>query len=110
MTGLPGAPSRTVRAEIENLLTSFGRAGLATAALRPGLLAVIDQHAAAIRDTLFGDFRPITRDLLAGYAEGIQEGAAQRGWSVPTAPVDWRSADWVLVRLLAVCAMSECIV
>jgi hypothetical protein len=96
-----------MRAEIEILLNRFGRAGLATAALRPGLAAAIDQHTAAIRDALFGDFRPITPDALAGYAQGIREYAAERGWTMPATPVDWRRCDWVLVRLLAVCAIAD---
>lgn len=90
-------------------MTSVGSAGLEAVARRPGLLAVVDQHAAAVRDSLFGDLRPLTAVTLAGYAEGVRDAAVERGWRPPPHPVDWSAADWVLTRLLAVCDLARAV-
>jgi hypothetical protein len=112
MTGLMSgfgtlSATRSARSVINTLLSSFGAAGLDAAARQPGLLAAIDQHAAAVRDSLFGDLRPLTPLHLAGYAEGVRDAAAEHGWQLPDGPVDWSAADWVLTRLLAVCALAR---
>ncbi|MFI6823891.1 DUF6401 family natural product biosynthesis protein [Micromonospora sp. NPDC050187] len=95
------------RASIAALTVSIGTAGLAAAVRRPDLLAQVDQHAAAVRDSLEGDRRPLTLAALAGYAEGVRAAAADHGWTPPGGPVDWTSPDWVLTRLLAVCALAR---
>lgn len=112
-------PARTVLAA---LMSSIGSAGLAAADHDPGLLALIDQHAAAVRESLSDhdeaslldwieqwriDVRPVSMVALAGYAEGVRDAAMEHGWEPPTAPVDWSEPDWVLVRLLAVCALAR---
>ncbi|WBB81475.1 DUF6401 family natural product biosynthesis protein [Micromonospora sp. WMMD882] len=106
-----GAPAGTAvgaaQATIAALTVSIGTAGLAAAARRPGLLAQVDQHAAAVRDSLDGDRRPLTLAALAGYAEGVRAAALEHGWSPPTGPVDWSAPDWPLTRLLAVCALAR---
>ncbi|GAA2699923.1 DUF6401 family natural product biosynthesis protein [Micromonospora olivasterospora] len=89
------------------LAASLGTAGLAAAAARPGLLAEVDQHAAAVRDSLDGDARPLTRAALAGYVEGVRSAAREHGWRAPQGPTDWSEPDWLLTRLLAVCALAE---
>ncbi|MCO1599278.1 DUF6401 family natural product biosynthesis protein [Micromonospora sp. RHAY321] len=89
------------------LTVSVGTVGLAAAAARPGLLALVDQHAAAVRDSLDGDRRPLTAATLAGYAEGVRAAALEHGWAPPSGPVDWSEPDWLLTRLLAVCALAR---
>jgi hypothetical protein len=102
------------------LMTSVGVTGLAAAARDPGLLALVDQHAAAVRESLVGpaesvdwvnevrrDGRPLSALALAGYAEGVRDAAIEHGWQPPVGPIDWSGADWVLVRLLAVCALAR---
>lgn len=101
------AAVRNARATLSTLMDAIGESGLAVAAAAPGLLAAVDQHGAAVRDSLFGDRRPLTALTLAGYAHGIQEAAVEHGWRPPTDPVDWTRADWVLTRLLAVCALAR---
>ncbi|GIJ11706.1 DUF6401 family natural product biosynthesis protein [Micromonospora andamanensis] len=96
----------SARSTLVTLAHAVGLDGLAAATGRPGLLAAVDQHAAAVRDSLHGDRRPLTAAGLAGYAEGLRAAAEEYGWRPADAPVDWAEADWVLVRLLAVCALT----
>ncbi|MDG4798638.1 DUF6401 family natural product biosynthesis protein [Micromonospora sp. WMMD1082] len=96
----------SARSSLVALANAVGLDGLAAATARPGLLAVIDQHAAAVRDSLHGDRRPLTAASLAGYAEGVRAAAVEHGWQPPGGEVDWSEPDWVLLRLLAVCALT----
>jgi hypothetical protein len=97
---------------LSRLMDQLGAAGLAAAAMAPGLLAMIDQHAAAVRDILLlgveGSAVTVGAILLAGYARGLLDarGVDLRG---VRGPVDgqWSGADWVTMRLLAVCALSS---
>ncbi|HEX5595977.1 MAG TPA: DUF6401 family natural product biosynthesis protein [Micromonosporaceae bacterium] len=118
------------RSVLTGLMASIGSSGLAAAARQPALLALIDQHSAAVRDSLRNTAEPnggdgpmaqvtldqlaaprrVTQVALAGYAEGVRDVALEHGWQPPTAPVDlvdWPNADWVLIRLLAVCALAR---
>lgn len=105
------APSRSAAASARSTLTTLtavvGTAGLAAAAVNPGLLAEVDQHAAAVRDSLHGDHRPLSVAALAGYAEGIHAAALEHGWQSPTTMVDWSQPGWLLTRMLAVCALAR---
>ncbi|MFI7515286.1 DUF6401 family natural product biosynthesis protein [Micromonospora echinofusca] len=97
----------SARSTLALLSASVGAEGLAAAAARPGLLALVDQHAAAVRESLDGDRRPLSAAALAGYAEGVRAAALEHGWQPPVAPVDWSAPDWLLTRLLAVCALTR---
>ncbi|MFR9775298.1 DUF6401 family natural product biosynthesis protein [Micromonospora sp. MS34] len=97
----------SARSSLTTLTAVVGTAGLAAAAANPGLLAVVDQHAAAVRDSLHGDRRPLTVAALAGYAEGVRAAALEHGWQPPATAVDWTQPDWPLTRLLAVCALAR---
>jgi hypothetical protein len=101
------AAARNARAALLSLRAHLGDAGLAEAGRHAGLLAAVDQHAAAVRDSLFGDLRPLNEATLAGYAHGIREAAKEHGWQEPAGRVEWGRADWVLIRLLAVCALAR---
>ncbi|GAB2956161.1 hypothetical protein GCM10027280_50970 [Micromonospora polyrhachis] len=98
---------KSARAALTDLMASVGTPGLSAAARRPGLQATLDQHAASIRDSLDGDRRPIGAVRLAGYAEGVREAAADNGWHLPVEPIEWADADWMLLRLLAVCDLAQ---
>ncbi|SCF30452.1 DUF6401 family natural product biosynthesis protein [Micromonospora mirobrigensis] len=103
-----GTAVGAARSTLALLTASVGAAGLAAAAARPGLLASVDQHAAAVRDSLDGDRRPLTPAALAGYAEGVRSAARQHGWWPPPTDADpWDAPDWTLTRLLAVCALTR---
>ncbi|MEU1688826.1 DUF6401 family natural product biosynthesis protein [Micromonospora sp. NPDC005707] len=95
------------RSSLTTLTAAVGTTGLAAAAANPGLLAAVDQHAAAVRDSLDGDRRLLTVAALAGYAEGVRDAAREHGWQPPVEPVDWSEPDWLLTRLLAVCLLTR---
>ena len=101
------AALRSAHACLAELHDTVGVTGLAAADATPGLLAVVDQHSAGIRDSLSADVRPLTAVLLAAYAEGVRDAAFMHGWQPPAGPIDWSSNDWVLRRLLAVCALAR---
>lgn len=91
----------------------MGTAGLVAAATVPGLAAVVDQHAAAVRDILTTGVESgavvAGAVLLAGYAQGIQDHIRERGLTlaVPSDATEWQSASWFHVRLLAVCSLAK---
>ncbi|MFD7656388.1 DUF6401 family natural product biosynthesis protein [Actinosynnema sp. NPDC059797] len=80
------------------------------AVLAPGVLAAVDQHGAAVRDILAHGVSASAvaagAVLLAGYAKGVLDEAAEHGWRVP-AVVDWANADWTTLRLVAVCHLAR---
>ncbi|MEU5724443.1 DUF6401 family natural product biosynthesis protein [Micromonospora sp. NPDC047738] len=99
--------AESARSTLVRLTASVGATGLTAAAANPGLLAAVDQHAAAVRDSLQGDSRALTVAALAGYAEGVLAAALEHGWRPPVEPIDWAQPDWLLTRLLAVCALAR---
>ncbi|MGK5677912.1 DUF6401 family natural product biosynthesis protein [Actinoplanes sp. URMC 104] len=101
------AALRSAHASLAELHDTVGVSGLAAADANPGLMAVVDQHAAGIRDSLSADVRPLTAVLLAAYAEGVRDAAYTHGWQPPAGELDWTARDWVLRRLLAVCALAR---
>ena len=101
------AALRSAYLSLDELHASVGTTGLAAADDSPGLMAVVDQHAAGIRDSLSADTRPLTAVLLAAYAEGVRDAAFTHGWRPPVGPIDWSAGDWPLHRLLAVCALAR---
>ena len=101
------AALRSAYACLEELHHTLGHAGLAVADADPGLMAAVDQHAAGIRDSLSADVRPLTAVILAAYAEGVRDAAFTHGWQPPAGEIDWAESDWVLRRLLGVCALAR---
>jgi Family of unknown function (DUF6401) len=94
-------------------LSSQFAAGLAAASAMPGLAAMVDQHSAAVRDILAVGVEASAAVtgavLLAGYAKGLLDQAAEQGRrpAAPSDPTGWAAADWLSVRLLAVCALAR---
>ena len=98
---------RSAHASLAELTAAVGVSGFSAAEEHPGLMSVIDQHAAGVRDSLGADTRPLTAILLAAYAEGVRDAAFQHGWTAPAGAIDWSENDWVLRRLLAVCMLAR---
>ena len=97
---------------LNRLHEDLGTAGLAAAAALPGLSAMLDQHTAAVRDaTTIGLESSATIAglvLLAGYGRGVLQHARAHGWRPPPADATaWHTADWISLRLAAVCALAQ---
>jgi hypothetical protein len=84
-----------------------GRTGMTAAHAVPGLLAAVDQHAAAVRDALADRDGSVARTSLASYADGVADTALQHGWdgALPSGS-GWSRAPWPVLRLLAVCQLA----
>jgi Family of unknown function (DUF6401) len=90
----------------------LGTDGLLVAAGVPGLGAALDQHAAAVRDIVAqagqADASLTERALLAGYARSLLDRCDVSVRQVRRhAAGRWTRADWLALRLLAVCAVSS---
>jgi hypothetical protein len=72
----------------------FGRR-LAELAFEPGLVAAVDQHAAAVRDAVHGH-GPL-RDALVDYVLGFTDALRELGWRAH------EGYDFATLRLTAVC-------
>lgn len=104
---------RSARRVLDGLHEQVGTVGLAAAVAIPGLGAMVDQHAASVRDILTTGVETSAAVagtvLLAGYAQGVLDHLRESG--VPLrAPADvlgWLDADWASVRLLAVCELAK---
>ena len=101
------AALRSAHASLDELTASVGTSGLQAVHRIPGLLAAIDQHAAAVRHSLSASAHPLTAVILAAYAEGVRDAAFKHGWRPPAGPIDWTANDWVLNRLLGVCSLAR---
>lgn len=64
-------------------------------AFEPGLVAAVDQHAAAIRDAVQG--HPSMREALTDYVLGFTDALREIGWSAH------EGYDFATLRLTAVC-------
>jgi Family of unknown function (DUF6401) len=101
------------RASLDDLMARVGVDGLAAALGDPGLLAQVDQHAAAVREALRGAGRAADAAGLAAYARSVAAAAARMGCPVPEAGAAyvsgraWLAAEWHLLRLVAVCLIAE---
>lgn len=100
------------RRSLTRLMGQIGTEGLAAAAALPGVCAVVDQHAAAVRDILMmgieGSASVAGAVLLAGYANGLLDQARADAATVGVAVGgQWRHAGWLALRLVAVCALSR---
>jgi tetrahydromethanopterin S-methyltransferase subunit H len=101
------------RALLDDMMARVGVDGLAAALGDAGLLAQVDQHAAAVRDALEDAGREVDADGLAAYARSIVAAARRMGRPVPEpghaylSGTAWLAAEWHLMRLVAVCMIAE---
>lgn len=106
---VPADPSTAV---LDEMMARVGVDGLVAAYGDPGVLALVDQHTAAVRDALADAGRDVAIDGLASYARSMVA-AARRGGKVlpepgwaPRTSAEWLAADWHVLRLVAVCALA----
>jgi len=94
-------------------MARVGVDGLVAAHADAGLLARVDQHAAAVREALHHAGRTVDAVGLAAYAKSIAAAALRMGRTVPEpghAPMTgtaWLAAEWHLMRLVAVCLIAD---
>ncbi|GAA2708509.1 DUF6401 family natural product biosynthesis protein [Actinoplanes palleronii] len=108
------APIATVSADayLDEMMARVGVDGLTAAFAEPGLLATVDQHAAAIRESLHDADRAIDAEGLAAYARSIAFAAVRMRRPLPAAGeapmtvAEWTNAGWPLLRLVAVCQIA----
>jgi len=98
----------SARSLLDDLMARVGVDGLVATMTEPALLAVVDQHAAAVREALRAAGRPVDAVSLAGYARSMLSVLDRMGRELPDpAEVDWCRADAVVLRLVAVCALAD---
>ena len=98
---------------LDEMMARVGVDGLVAAHTDAGLLAQVDQHAAAVRDALAHAGRAVDAGGLASYAKAIAAAAHRMGRPVPEpghayrSGTAWLAAEWHLLRLVAVCMIAE---
>ncbi|BCJ56359.1 hypothetical protein Asp14428_78340 [Actinoplanes sp. NBRC 14428] len=101
------------RALLDEMMARVGVDGLAAALGDAGLLAQVDQHAAAVRDALHHAGREVDAEGLAAYAKSVAAAAQRMGRPLPQpghaylSGSAWLAAEWHLMRLVAVCMIAE---
>jgi hypothetical protein len=106
-------PADPAVALLDEMMARVGVDGLTAALADPGLLAHVDQHAAAVREALREAGREVDAEGLASYAKSIVFAARRMGRPVPEigaayeTKAAWHAAEWHLMRLVAVCAIAE---
>lgn len=87
--------------DLQVRVQDLGIAGLHVLSQAPGLLAQVDQHAAAVRDVLGFSGEAVEAGTLRDYLAGFTEAAAERGWQ----PED--ALCWEHLRVIAVHSMLD---
>ncbi|WP_433052843.1 DUF6401 family natural product biosynthesis protein [Dactylosporangium sp. CS-033363] len=96
------------RSTLNGLMTWLGEPGLAAARESAGLQAMIDQHAASVRDALGDPESGPGAVPLAGYATGVRDALIEAEWQLPpTTELDWSSLEWPALRLIAICSLAR---
>ena len=95
----------SAREYLEEIMALVGVDGLVEALSTPGLLAHVDQHAAAVRESIRAAGRAIDPPALASYARSVLAVHRRCGRELPAA-IDWAAPGWTVLRLLAVCSMA----
>ena len=112
-SAFPAATRPSTQDLLDTVMARVGVDGLCAALTEPGLLAVLDQHATAVREALHHAGHPVTAAALAGYARSILAAVQRMGLTLPRPgeavepQLDWSRAPWHVLRLVAVCALAD---
>ncbi|ASU82699.1 hypothetical protein CDO52_07785 [Nocardiopsis gilva YIM 90087] len=68
----------------------------------PWMTAELDQHAAAVCESITRDGAAVTLQSLSRYLHGFIDGCRERGWDSDSSGYDWET-----LRLLAVCRLAK---
>jgi hypothetical protein len=94
--------------ELDELMALLGVDGLVAAYRSPALLAVVDQHATAVREALARADKRVDAVSLAAYGRSVAAAGRRTGRELPEpGDIDWNTAGWHVLRLLGVCALAE---
>lgn len=100
--GLPGYggpvlyPEGWSAAPLRWVMETVGARQLALLPRHPGLLAAVDQHVAALRETI-----EITEETLGDYLLGFVDELRERNWTYTGEP------DFATLRLTAICLLAR---
>lgn len=98
------------RSYLDQVMAMVGVDGLVEALAQPFLLAKVDQHAAAVRQSITAAGKAIDSISLAGYARSVIAVHQRHGRPLPTPDsVDWADADWTVLRLVSVCSLADAV-
>jgi hypothetical protein len=98
---------------LDDVMARVGVDGLTAALAHPVLMALVDQHAAEVRESLRCAGRPVDHVGLAAYARSIMAAAERMGRWIPEpgdadlSCLDWLRAPWPLLRLVGICALVD---
>ena len=102
------ATESTARQYLDQIMARIGVDGLLEALASPGLLARVDQHAAAVRNSIESAGKEVDPISLSGYARSVLAVHERHGRPLPTpATVAWPNPDWTVLRLVAVCSLAD---
>ncbi len=101
----------SARKTLKRLHRTHGVPARVAATEFPAVSALVDQHAAAVRDILemgVENSRSVPASvLLAGYARGLLGNDLDVPDAAPADPHDWVGADWLHLRLAGVCELAR---
>ncbi|MBO3750918.1 hypothetical protein J5X84_33000 [Streptosporangiaceae bacterium NEAU-GS5] len=70
----------------------------------PAVVALLDQHVAAVRHAIRSLGEQVNPAALLGYLIGFWDGAQEKGWR---APEPGQALDFATLRMTAVCLMLD---
>jgi hypothetical protein len=106
---LAGGGAAKSRRFLDHLMARVGVDGLVAALRCPELMTLVTLHVAEVRACVALDAIGVEPVGLADYAAVILADGLRTGRLLPTDPgeVDWRQAEWYMLRLVAVCAVAD---
>ncbi|MFD0776162.1 DUF6401 family natural product biosynthesis protein [Streptomonospora algeriensis] len=95
-------PGSFAEGPLARLSREFGMLGPLDDSTEPWMTAELDQHAAAVRDSIVADGGRLTRMGLSRYLDGFMDGCRERGWHSSCDGYDWET-----LRVLAVLRLAK---